>query len=123
MGREYSISYRRARSNEVNIDGEWKDGVFTNGTVTNPNDDSYAEGEFRRSLVIKGEANRVVGFFYGLVGDRAWSTLAYTGQIANGLPDGQGYLFGLIHENVAKFQGIFCERVYRGRETAGSPTA
>jgi hypothetical protein len=95
------------RSNEVKIDGEWKDGVFINGTVTNPNDNSYVEGEFRRSLVIKGEANRVAGFFYGLVDDRAWSTLAYTGQIANGLPDGQGYLFGLIHENVAKFQGIF----------------
>jgi hypothetical protein len=56
-------------SNEVNIDGEWKDGVFTNGTVTNPNDNSYVEGEFRKSLVIKGEANRVAGFFYGLVGD------------------------------------------------------
>lgn len=73
------------------LEGEWHDGEFKGqGKVTRDNPYATLEGEFRNSILIRGKANNVDGFFYGMPSWCVEHDCRYTGEVKEGSPDGEG---------------------------------
>jgi hypothetical protein len=95
------------------LDGNWQDGEFKGkGRVTKKIDGSSLEGEFGNNILVRGKADNVRGFFFGMKEDADISQFIYTGQVSNGVPDGegdivQGWPFGKDQAIDIKFSGTF----------------
>jgi hypothetical protein len=85
------------------LDGGWHDGAFKGqGKVTRDNPYATLEGEFRNGVLIRGKAKNVDGFFYGMPSWCAEHDCTYTGDVKEGVPDGEGQVAFAMTGNEGK---------------------